>query len=159
MTDKGDWESIQKYMAQHGHKIERTSASPMSKFPRTEASASTSMPMDFSSNSDVPSSSFSKVTVPTTLGSQPPFDGDNLSELLRQETVKNEKLNFQMRAFTDSSATWIEEKRHLNEALRQKLEENNILQVSVRQEAEKVSFLTAEKDDLATQLDELMRYG
>ena len=96
-------------MALHGHRIERSGASPVSKCSRTEAGASSSMSIDCSSNLDLPPSSSPRATGPVNQGLQPPFDGDNLAELLRQEKIKNEALIFQIKAFTNSSSFWSEQ--------------------------------------------------
>ena len=78
------------------------------------------------------------------MASHPPFTGDNLSELLRQEKLKNERQTFQIRAFESSSETWAAEKRDLNEALRAKLDENNVLHTALKQEELKLAFIFEE---------------
>ena len=153
MAEKGGWESIQKYMAQYGHKMEMAAVlSSASKYQRTEAGASSSTPLESAASSDLLSSSPPGVTGPANVVSHPPFDGDNLSELLRQETLKNERLIFQIRAFESSSVTWAAEERHLNEALRAKLDENNVLHVALKQEELKVAFISEELAEETTKL-------
>ena len=134
MAEKDGWESIQKYMASYGHKMEMAAARSGSKYQRTEAGASSSTPLDSAASLDLLSASPTEVTGFSNVVSHPTFDGDNLAELLRQETLKSEKLIFHIKALESSSTTWATEKRHLNDALRAKLDENNSLQLFIKQE-------------------------
>ena len=150
MAEKDGWESIQKYMASYGHKMEVTAAGFGSKYQRTEVGASSSIPLDSGANLDMLPASPPAVTGSSGVGLRPTFDGDNLAELLRQETLKNDRLVYQVRAFESSSATWIQEKRQLNDALRTKLDENNSLQSIIKQEQIKYDALSY---DLAQMTD------
>ena len=114
--------------------MEMAAARSGSKYQRTEAGASSSTPLYSAASLDLLSASPPEVTGFSNVVSHPTFDGDNLTELLRQETLKNEKLIFHIKALESSSTNWATEKRHINDALRAKLDENNSLQPFIKQE-------------------------
>ena len=68
--------------------------------------------------------------------------------MLRQETLKSERLVYQIRAFESSSDTWIQEKLQLNDALRAKLEENNSLQLFIKQEQVKFEAVSYDLEQM-----------
>ena len=148
MADKDGWESISKYMASYGHKMEMKAARNVSKYQRTEAGASSFTPMDSGANSDLLPASPPEVTGFSGVTPRPTFDDDNLTELLRQEQLKNERLVFEVRAFESSSATWAQEKRQLNETLRAKLDENNSLHLFIKQEQVKFDAVSYDLQEM-----------
>ena len=154
MADKGDWLAVQRYLAAHNVKVERANENPASKSQRTEASASSSMTMDPSGLE--PSLLYSHPTGPIIQGSHSPIDADNLSELLNQEKIKTQSYALQLKVYSESSDKWAAEKRDLNDTLRNKLEEINLLNVGAALEKDKYAKLAQVRDDLITKCNALV---
>ena len=154
MTDKGDWLAIQKYLAAHNVKVERASDNPVSKSQRTDAGASSSMTMDSSGLEHAPF--YPHSTGSLIQGSQNPIDADNLSELLNQERIKTQSFALKLKEYGEASDKWAAEKRDLNETLRIKLEEINLLHMGTAVERDKYAKLAQVRDDLITKCDALV---
>ena len=154
MADKGDWLAVQRYLAAHNVKVERANDNPASKSQKTDAGASSSMTMDASGLE--PLSAYSQSTGSLIQGSQNPIDADNLSELLNQEKIKIKSYALPLKEYGEASHKWAAEKRDLNETLRNKLEEINLLHIGTALEKDKYAKLAQVRDDLITKCDALV---
>ena len=151
MADKGDWLAIQKYLALYNVKVERANDSPASKFQRTGAGASSSMTMDASGLEPPPL--FPHSTGSLIQGSQNSIDADNLSELLKQEKLQTQSFALRLKEYGDASDKWVNEKRDLNETLRNTLQENNLLHINIALEKDRYVRIVQERDDLLAKCD------